>query len=226
MNAQGENSRTKTGQHSRILVVDDEVSLGKGLQLALTDEGFTVDLALTGRSALDTFGKKDFDLVVADLRLPDIDGMEVVKQVKTSRPDVGVIVITGYSTVPTALNAMRLGAFDFLPKPFTTDEFMESVAGALKQRRESFMSAELPVEAGRLIEKGQVIMALERASVDAAFWRDLMERGSRALESYALSADAKAAIVSGDLRWICEHAGALTEEQRAWIGARLEQERW
>jgi CheY-like chemotaxis protein len=226
MNVQGESRRTATEHHSRILLVDDELSLGKGLQMVLTDEGHTVDLALNGRSALDTFGKKDFDLVVADLRLPDIDGMEVVKQVKSSRPDVGVIVITGYSTVSTALNAMKLGAFDYLPKPFTTDELMESVEGALRQRRDALMSMELPVEAGKLIEKGQVIMALDKAARAEAFWRDLVERGSRALEAYALSTEAKAAIVSGDLRWICEHAGALTEEQRAWIEARLEQERW
>ena len=115
----------------QILIMEDEMSVAKGLELVLSEEGYTVDLAMTGRSALDSFTRKPFDLLIADLRLPDIDGLEVIKKVKDRRPDTGVIVITGYSTVPSAVEAMKLGASDYLSKPFTDDDFMSAVKGAL-----------------------------------------------------------------------------------------------
>ena len=87
----------------QILIMEDEESVAKGLEMVLSDEGYTVDLAQTGRSALNSFNRKQFDLLIADLRLPDIDGMEVIKQVKHDRPNTGVIVITGYSTVSSAV---------------------------------------------------------------------------------------------------------------------------
>jgi NADH-quinone oxidoreductase subunit E len=118
----------------QILVMEDEISVAKGLQMTLTEEGYFVDLAMTGKSALDTFNKKNFDLLLADLRLPDIDGMEVIRKVKNVRPDTEVIVITGYSNVPTAVEAMKLGAHDYLSKPFTEDELKSAVQDALKEK--------------------------------------------------------------------------------------------
>ncbi len=115
----------------QVLIMEDEASVAKGLGMVLSEEGYDVDLAMTGRSALDSFNQKMFDLLVADLRLPDIDGMEVIKQVKRRRPDTEVLVITGYSTVNTAVEAMKLGASDYLSKPFTEDEFLLAVKGAL-----------------------------------------------------------------------------------------------
>ena len=120
----------------QILIMEDEMSVAKGLEMVLTDEGYTVDLAMTGRSALDSFNQKTFDLLIADLRLPDIDGMEVIKEVRQRRPDTGVIVITGYSTVPSAVEAMKLGAADYLPKPFTEEEIMTAVKDAISVRKE------------------------------------------------------------------------------------------
>lgn len=115
----------------QVLIMEDEVSVAKGLGMVLSEEGYNVDVAMTGRGALDSFNHKMFDLLVADLRLPDIDGMEVIKQVKRRRPDTEVLVITGYSTVNTAVEAMKLGASDYLSKPFTEDEFLSAVKGAL-----------------------------------------------------------------------------------------------
>ncbi len=119
----------------QILIMEDEMSVAKGLELVLSDEGYTVDLAMTGRSALDNFSQKAFDLLIADLRLPDIDGMEVIKKVKNSRPDTEVIVVTGYSTVSSAVEAMKLGATDYLSKPFTDDELMSAVRVALQEKK-------------------------------------------------------------------------------------------
>jgi NADH-quinone oxidoreductase subunit E len=114
--------------------MEDERSVAQGLQMVLTEEGYAVDLATTGQSALDIFYTKGFDLLVADLKLPDIDGMEVIKKVKQGSPDTGVIVITGYSTVSSAVEAMKLGVCDYLQKPFTEDEIKSAVKDALKKK--------------------------------------------------------------------------------------------
>jgi len=86
---------------------------------------------MTGRAALDNFKSNPLDLLIADLHLPDIDGMEVIKQVRQRRPDTGVIVITGYASIPSAVEAMKLGASDYLPKPFTEQEVLSAVGAAL-----------------------------------------------------------------------------------------------
>ena len=142
----------------QVLIMEDEVSVAKGLGMVLSEEGYKVDLAMTGRSALDSFNQKMFDLLVADLRLPDIDGMEVIRQVKRRRPDTEVLVITGYSTVTTAVEAMKLGASDYLSKPFTEDEFLSAVKGALVTKEffatdsESALPEPLPEDSLRLKE--------------------------------------------------------------------------
>ncbi len=132
MNAVQEAVRTAERPWPQILLLEDEASVAKGLQMILDEEGYrAVDLAMSGRGALDTFHSKEVDLLIADLRLPDIDGLEVIKQVKHDRPDTSVIVITGYSTVDSAVTAMKLGAKDYLSKPFSEDEFVAAVRGAL-----------------------------------------------------------------------------------------------
>ena len=117
----------------QILVVDDEEPLGRALEKILQNEGYTVDYVTTGQGALDYLGRKPYDLLVSDLKLPDIDGMEVVRQAKGINPELQVLIITGYGSVPSAVRAMKLGAFDYLSKPFTKNEFVDMVQGALKQ---------------------------------------------------------------------------------------------
>jgi DNA-binding response OmpR family regulator/NADH:ubiquinone oxidoreductase subunit E len=121
----------------QVLLMEDEPSVAEGLKMILAEEGYGVDLATTGQSALDTLRQKDFDLLVADLRLPDMDGMEVIKRVKEKRPETEVIVITGYATIPSAAEAMRTGVVDYLPKPFTEEQFMATVQIAMKERQEA-----------------------------------------------------------------------------------------
>jgi len=210
-----------------ILVMEDEFSVARGLEIVLTEEGYVVDLAMTGQSALDKSSENIFDLLVADLRLPDIDGMEVVKQVKKRRPQTEAIVITGYPSVSSAVESVKIGVYDYLRKPFTDDQFMEAVQGALKRKAAASIEEVIAeTEQGRLIQKQEVIRVLDRTSQDVDFWRALMETGSKALEGYRLSAEAKAAIVRGDLKWIKENVGELTREQLMYIYKRLEREAW
>ena len=212
-----------------ILVMEDDLSVAKGLEMVLSEEGYTVNLAGTGELAMEAFRQKRFDLLVADLRLPDIDGMEVIKQVKEAKPETEVIVITGYGTTATAVEAMKLGVHDFLPKPFTEDQIKSAIDEALKEHVEKSAEAVIQkaeTEEEKLIQKREVLGVLSRTAEDADFWGDLMENGSLALANYPLSNEAKAAITSGDLKWINENVGELTQKQLMFIYKRLEREAW
>ena len=229
MNALQEISSAEHRLPPDILVMEDEPSVAQGLQMVLHDEGYNVDVAMSGGSALDTFDKKGFDLLVADLRLPDIDGMEVIRRVKQKKPDTGVIVITGYASVSSSVEAMKLGVYDYLPKPFTDEEFKQAVEGALEGKKKAVV--ELPKvdfesEEGRLLQKREVIRVLNRTTEDSDFWLELMEKGSEALGEYQLSGRAKYAISQGDLNWINENVGELTQKQLMFIYKRLEREAW
>ena len=212
-----------------ILVMEDDLNVAKGLEMVLSEEGYAVNLAGTGELAMEAFRQKRFDLLVADLRLPDIDGMEVIKQVKEEKPETEVIVITGYGTTATAVTAMKLGVHDFLPKPFTEDQIKTSIDEALKKHAATTAEAAIKkaeTEEEKLIQKREVLGVLSRTAEDLDFWRDLMENGSLALAEYRLSNEAKAAIASGDLKWINENVGELTQKQLMFIYKRLEREAW
>lgn len=118
----------------QILLMEDHLSLARALQMVLCEEGYGVDIATTGHSALSTLSHKDYDLLVADLRLPDMDGMQVIRLLKDGKPETGVIVITGYETVPSVVEAMKAGVADYLIKPFTEDTFIEAVGKVLKEK--------------------------------------------------------------------------------------------
>ena len=212
-----------------ILVMEDEPSVAKGLEMILREEGYTVDLADTGELAMEAFKQQRFDLLVADLRLPGIDGMEVVKQVKAEKPETEVIVITGYGTTAKAVTAMKLGVHDFLPKPFTEDQIMTAIDEALKKHTAKPVEnviKKAETEEEKLIQRREVLGVLSRTAEDLDFWRDLMENGSVALADYELSSEAKAAIASGDLKWINQNVGELTQKQLMFIYKRLECEAW
>jgi DNA-binding response OmpR family regulator len=212
-----------------ILVMEDDLSVAKGLKMVLDEEGYSVNLAGTGELALEAFKQKRFDLLVADLRLPDIDGMEVIKQVKAEKPETEVIVITGYGTAAKAVEAMKLGVHDFLPKPFTEGQIKTAIDEALQEHAEKpveTVTKKAESEEEKLIQKREVLAVLSRTAEDMDFWLDLMENGSPALADYKLSNEAKAAIASGDLKWINENVGELTQKQLMFIYKRLEREAW
>jgi signal transduction histidine kinase len=153
-------------ERPHILVMEDETSVAEGLQMVLKEEGYGVDLAMTGHGALDTLNQKGVDLLVADLRLPDIDGMEVINRVRHEQPQTEVLVITGYATVPSAVEAMKRGAVNYLPKPFTDEQFMAAVEDALKKEEAPVRGHGESHEAirTRLIEKREVIQVLKGSS--------------------------------------------------------------
>jgi two-component system, NtrC family, response regulator HydG len=118
----------------KTLVIDDDKAMRDACYQILSRLGFEVDLAGDGRLGLTLLEKGSYDLVLLDLVMPDQNGIEVLKQIKILDPAVQVIIITGHGTIPTAVETIKLGAFDFLSKPFTPDDFRQVVKRALEKQ--------------------------------------------------------------------------------------------
>ncbi len=116
----------------QILVVDDEVSMREFLDVLLSKQGYKVLDAKNGKQAITMIQKNDFDLVLTDIRLGDITGLEVLKEAKRKNSDTVVIMISAYSTTEIAVEAMNAGAYDFVPKPFDNQELKQTIQRALE----------------------------------------------------------------------------------------------
>ncbi len=119
----------------RILVIDDEARIRDACQQVLSDKGFKVEVAPDGEMGLEMICNTHFDLVLVDLMMPSISGFDVLSEVRSHHPDTVVIVITGYATLEHSIEAMKKGAFDFIPKPFTPDQLRAVVDKALQYTR-------------------------------------------------------------------------------------------
>jgi two-component system response regulator PilR (NtrC family) len=119
----------------KILVVDDEQSLRDVLSIMLKRAGYAVTSAMDGEEAIELLNKEIFDLVITDLRMPKIDGMEVLKAVKSASPGTVVLIITAFASADSAVEAMKQGAYDYLTKPFQVDEVQLIIRNALEKRR-------------------------------------------------------------------------------------------
>ncbi len=117
----------------RILIVDDEPAMRRSLTIMLRREEYTVLDQVDGQAALDHLARDPVDLVIVDLRMDGLSGIDVLRLVKQAHPDVEVIVMTAYGTIATAVEAMRLGAFDFITKPFEMEEVLLRVRNALER---------------------------------------------------------------------------------------------
>ena len=117
----------------RVLVVDDENVICDACELVLSEAGCRVDHETTGQSGITAIQDKAYDLVLLDLKLPDIDGMEVLRKIGALNSSPRVIIMTGYSSISNAVLAMKLGAADYLLKPFTDDELISAIEKALSK---------------------------------------------------------------------------------------------
>ena len=120
---------------ARILVVDDEEIVLRSCLRALGDSGYQTEGVQSGAEALAKIEDGRFDVLILDIMMPRMDGIEVLRRVKETHPDVEIIMITGLAQIDTAVSAMKLGAFDYLPKPFDPDELKLAVERALERRR-------------------------------------------------------------------------------------------
>jgi signal transduction histidine kinase len=140
-----------------ILVVDDEESMRDACSKILKKDGFLADTAKDGSAGLEKIEKNKPDLVLVDLKMPGISGMEVLEKIKEIDPNIISVVITGYSTVESAVEAMKKGAYDFLPKPFSPEELRIIIRRGL-ERRKLILETESLRKEKKLIEENFITM--------------------------------------------------------------------
>ena len=140
-----------------ILVVDDEESMRDACSKILKKDGFLADTAKDGSAGLEKIEKNKPDLVLVDLKMPGISGMEVLEKIKEIDPNIIPVVITGYSTVESAVEAMKKGAYDFLPKPFSPEELRIIIRRGL-ERRKLILETESLRKEKKLIEENFITM--------------------------------------------------------------------
>ncbi len=207
-------------EKKKALVIDDEQVVLDSVSKILTEENYEVDVSLSGREGLKQAIQKDYDIVLTDIRMPDIGGMRVLRDIKRAKPSLPVVIITGYATVQSSVQAMKLGAADYIEKPFTPDQLLKAVDSALE-----IAATQVP-EVQDLIHKSEMIKVLERAASDSEFFTNLLEQAADALDKYDLTGPEKLALLTGDISWIEEQIGTLTRSQRRWLEVRKSAEIW
>lgn len=141
----------------KVLIIDDEVSLLKLLHLGLKSSDLEVSTVETAQRGLELFQSETFDVVVSDIGLPDLDGIEVLKRLKALQPEVPVIMITAHGTVASALKAMKSGAYDYIPKPFEPEELRLVIDRAMQTKRMSSDLVRLQQEVGSKYDFSNII---------------------------------------------------------------------
>jgi len=207
-------------EKNKALVIDDEQVVLDSVRKILTEENYEVDVSLSGREGLNQAIQKEYDIVLTDIRMPDIGGMRVLRDIKRAKPSLPVVMITGYASVQSSVQAMKLGAADYIEKPFTPDQLLKAVDSALD------IAATKPPEEQALIHKEEMITILERAASDSEFIAQLLYEGADALEEYDLTGPEKLALLTGDIEWIEKHMGPLKPNQKLWLEQRLSAEIW
>lgn len=147
----------------KILVVDDERSMREFLEIMLQQDGHEVCCAESGVEAIELIGKDFFDLVITDIRMKPIDGLQVLKECKKISPKTVVVIISAYASTETAVSAMKEGAYDYLPKPFKVDEMRAVISDALQIKKTAGVSRrpeEGPLYFGSLIGESPVMLRI------------------------------------------------------------------
>lgn len=154
---------------TKILVVDDEITVGQSIRQSILSGSCTVDTALSGEEALKKDEEQKYELIITDLMMPGISGLDLLQAIKKKRPEVMVLVITGYPTIKTAVQSIKMGAFDYIAKPFTPNELRSLVKRAVglaetqKDDSEQVLHVEMPP--GLFIMKGHTWIRKERKSM-------------------------------------------------------------
>jgi len=194
----------------KILVVDDERIVLESVRKIL-EENYDVDVTLSGKQGLEWVVQRDYDVVLTDIRMPEIGGMHVLRDIKRAKPMLPVIMITGYASVNSAVQAMKLGAADYIEKPFAPDDLSKAVERVIEK------SASRSPDEQALVHKEEILQVLDRAAKDVDFSYYLLHCGADALEEYHLNHAEKLALLTGDIAWIENSVGPLTAGQKKWL---------
>ncbi len=182
-----------------ILVVDDEPKICEFLGILLGREGYKTDSACSAADALARTEEKSYDLVLTDLKMPGMDGFELITRLKKARPELPVIMITGYATVETAVQALRYGVDDYVTKPFNIDELRKVIARSLQSATAEQQKLELATQ-------------LQAAGDELARCRKLAEEQCvSVLQMLVAKVEAKDKFMLGHSRRVAEYACALAK---------------
>ena len=121
----------------RLLVVDDEPSMLEFLEIMLRKEGYDVTCTTSGKEAISFCGETSYDMVITDIKMPGVTGLDVLRSVKEISPETIIILITAYATMETAIQAMKEGAYDYISKPFSPQDLVASVEKVLEAEPQS-----------------------------------------------------------------------------------------
>ncbi len=198
-------------EHKRVLVIDDEEVVLDSISRILTEEGFEVHTSLKGGSGISHAINESYNLILTDIRMPDIDGLKVIRDIKRFRPSVPIVIITGYATITSAVQAMHLGAANYIEKPFTPEQLVETVTSAMEDAPDE------PVEAQTLVHRKEMRKVLKKGASDKDFVQRIFRNGADALAKYRLTDHEKLAVITGDVNWIADQLGALGEDQKRWL---------
>ncbi len=174
----------------KILVVDDEPVVIKSCKRILDTEGYRVDGASGGREAIITMERQPYDFVITDLKMPEVDGLTLIKWIKKSKPDMGVVIITGYPSQETIKDALELGIIDYVPKPFTPAVLVDVVHRAVEWKKKRVSAEEkkdeefppsMIAELDRMIKSyrnkpGSLIPVLQRAQEMVGYLPPIVQR--------------------------------------------------
>jgi DNA-binding NtrC family response regulator len=159
-------------ENAKIMVIDDEESMCRFMQIMLQKEGYDVTSTVSSKEALEEMKSKDYDLVIADLMMPEMNGLELLSRAKSIHPDINFIVMTAYASVDSAIEALKKGAFDYITKPFKVDEIKIAIKKSLTQKR----IAEENVNLKRQLKKEYGLQSLTGNSPEMFQLKKLVER--------------------------------------------------
>ena len=206
--------------NKKILVIDDEQIVLDSIRRIISKEPYSLELTTKSRDGLELALNGTYDLVLTDIKMPDIGGMRILRDIKRNKPEMPVIILTGYATVQSAVDAMKLGASDYLEKPFTPDVLLKTIGKTISK------TANLALEPQEMIHHDEVLKVLDRADKDNDFVANLFYYGTEALEEYDLTSAEKLAILTGDIKWLEQNIGDLSSSQKRWLEQRLSAEIW
>jgi DNA-binding NtrC family response regulator len=159
----------------QVLIIDDETFIRDNLRRILTQEGYVVHAASNGSEGIDLITREDINIVLLDLNLPDINGIEILKKIKSIAPDLLVIIITGYATVDSAVEALKLGAYDYIKKPFKADAIKLIVKLAIETQllqREVNVLKKLGKKESVIIAESNEMKNIIKQALDVAKYKD------------------------------------------------------
>jgi DNA-binding NtrC family response regulator len=213
---------TPATQAGPILIVDDELIMRESLKDWFVDLGYAVETARDGEAALRLIGEKTYGMLIVDLKLPGKNGIEVLKEAQERSPGIKGIIITAYPSVETAVEAMKIGAINYVPKPVALSELEKLVAKNIEPMKVGII--EQPFTKSGI---AAMLRVLDRAAEDSGFLARLSESPEETLADYPdLTREETEVLTDGDMGKVESWVGKLDQRRATWLWCRLGQEKW